>query len=316
MQLDKLNTDGLKALQSFSSQTAEIVQDYIKDIGKSTLSDKDKIISALNLIKEKEESFLKLHQSEYKSTASDTFEHSFAVAKIMKEYAKQKGMSEEMQDILYIAGLVHDIGKIAIDNNIVQKNGRLTPEEKEKMDKHAHIGKQIIEELNLSEKVNKFCQIAADAHHLSYGNDNNILKNVLSNAGLSTNIEDALQMVYTLSVVDKMHALMSDRCYKDGLSYEVTKSILNDCYERNEFHHETFIDFMDNVVPKMGLAKALESKKQFAPTAEKYKEIIGKISKKITQDYLNNSKREALMPKEMQNNTKPVLNPNTRAMQN
>ena len=316
MQLDKLNTDGLKALQSFSSQTAEIVQDYIKDIGKSTLSDKDKIISALNLIKEKEENFLKLHQSEYKSTTSDTFEHSFAVAKIMKEYAKQKGMSAEMQDVLYIAGLAHDIGKIAIDNNILLKNGRLTPEEKEKMDKHAHIGKQIIEELNLSEKVNKFCQIAADAHHLSYGNDNNILKNVLSNAGLSTNIEDALQMVYTLSVVDKMHALMSDRCYKEGLSYEVTGSILNDCYERNEFHHETFVDFMDNVVPKMGLVKALESKKQFAPAAEKYKEIIGKINKKITQDYLNNNKREALMPKEMQNNIKPVLNPNARAMQN
>ena len=121
MQLDKLNTDGLKALQSFSSQTAEIVQDYIKDIGKSTLSDKDKIISALNLIKEKEESFLKLHQSEYKSTTSDTFEHSFAVAKIMKEYAKQKGMSEEMQDVYYIIGIVHDIGKIAIDNNILLK---------------------------------------------------------------------------------------------------------------------------------------------------------------------------------------------------
>ena len=55
--------------------------------------------------------------------------HSDRVARFSVRLAQQMGLPQEQLDVIYMGGLLHDIGKIGIDDNILRKPSRLTDEE-------------------------------------------------------------------------------------------------------------------------------------------------------------------------------------------
>lgn len=71
--------------------------------------------------------------------------HSEAVARYATAIAKEFNFSEEEVERIYIAGLLHDIGKIGIKEDILLKPGRLTNEEFEAIKEHPLIGIKILE---------------------------------------------------------------------------------------------------------------------------------------------------------------------------
>ena len=74
-----------------------------------------------------------------------TGEHSKRVARIALVLAREMGItSPEELDTIQTGALLHDIGKIAIPDAILLKTGPLTPEEREIMKRHSHIGYNII----------------------------------------------------------------------------------------------------------------------------------------------------------------------------
>jgi len=74
--------------------------------------------------------------------------HSERVAIISKwlseKLATQENLNEEQIQKIYLAGLLHDIGKIGVDESVLRKSGKLTPEERECIRKHPSIGAGIL----------------------------------------------------------------------------------------------------------------------------------------------------------------------------
>ncbi|HZI89604.1 MAG TPA: HD-GYP domain-containing protein, partial [Candidatus Polarisedimenticolia bacterium] len=75
--------------------------------------------------------------------------HSVRVAAYSEAIGKQLGLSPATLDMIHRSCLLHDIGKIAVDETILAKRGRLNEMEREKMDMHVVIGESILRPISL-----------------------------------------------------------------------------------------------------------------------------------------------------------------------
>ncbi len=82
-----------------------------------------------------------------------TAQHSEHVAVLVSALARERAWSEERIGLLREAALVHDVGKLAISEEILQRPGKLTPEEYAEVKRHAEIGAQIASEMLETEQV-------------------------------------------------------------------------------------------------------------------------------------------------------------------
>ena len=112
---------------------------------------------------------------------------------------------EQFFENLYIAGLLHDIGKIGVPEAILNKQGKLTPEEYEIMKKHTAVGAEIVRPLALP----KECVDGIYYHH-EYYNGSGYPEGV---KGADIPITAAI-----LAVADAFDAMTSDRPYRKSLS--------------------------------------------------------------------------------------------------
>jgi hypothetical protein len=78
---------------------------------------------------------------------SYTYGHSERVARIALELGQELGLHEDELSDLYLAGLLHDIGKIGIPDTVLLKTGALTAEEFEQIKQHVAIGYSILSDL-------------------------------------------------------------------------------------------------------------------------------------------------------------------------
>lgn len=76
-----------------------------------------------------------------------THGHSERVALLSRELAQHVGMTDQQVERIYIAGLLHDVGKIGISESVLRKSGRLTDEEFAEMKKHPEIGARILNDI-------------------------------------------------------------------------------------------------------------------------------------------------------------------------
>lgn len=76
---------------------------------------------------------------------ADTASHSLRVTLCTASWAMAMGMSEEQRDVMEVAALLHDIGKIAVPDNVLLKPGPLTREEMAVMNLHRRTGVQILQ---------------------------------------------------------------------------------------------------------------------------------------------------------------------------
>jgi putative nucleotidyltransferase with HDIG domain len=73
--------------------------------------------------------------------------HSERVALLSRHLSKEIGLSEHQVERVYMAGLLHDVGKIGVPEAVLQKPGKLTVEEFEQMKKHPEIGARILQDI-------------------------------------------------------------------------------------------------------------------------------------------------------------------------
>lgn len=133
-----------------------------------------------------------------------TYLHSVAVCALMIALGKQLGVEENQLKLLGMAGLLHDVGKIAMPEDILNKPGRLTDDEFELIKTHPVRGWEILKE---SPSMNTLVQDVCLHHHERV--DGTGYPDQLSGSALTL----AARMGAICDVYD---AITSDRCYKAG----------------------------------------------------------------------------------------------------
>jgi len=133
--------------------------------------------------------------------------HSERVTKYGLEIGKEMGLSKKDLDVLKRGGLLHDIGKLGISNEILDKTGKMTKEEREIMQKHPHLGARILEPIAAyTDTMHIVLQ-----HHENY-----------DGTGYPDGLAGEEISLYSriCAVADRYEALTSQRPYRKGLSPE------------------------------------------------------------------------------------------------
>ena len=137
------------------------------------------------------------------------------------EISSKYSITAEQQDMIPLASALHDIGKIGIDEKILNKPGRLTPEEFEVMKTHSMLGAKMLHDLdNFAEQpLLQTAYEIARWHHERW--DGRGYPDGLK----GDEIPISAQLV---SLADVYDALTSERCYKKAFSHEkAVQMILN-----------------------------------------------------------------------------------------
>ena len=139
----------------------------------------------------------------------------------LSESSSRSSITAEQQDMIPLASALHDIGKIGIDEKVLNKPGRLTPEEFEVMKTHSMLGAQMLHDLdNFAEQpLLQTAYEIARWHHERW--DGRGYPDGLK----GDEIPISAQLV---SLADVYDALTSERCYKKAFSHEkAVQMILN-----------------------------------------------------------------------------------------
>ena len=117
-------------------------------------------------------------------------------------------------ELIGISSALHDIGKVGVEDSILQKHGRLTPAERERMQLHTQIGDQCLREIERRLGPTNFLQMAREivvSHHEWWDGQGYPNGLVGEQIPLSARI---------VSVADVYDALRSKRVYKEPLPHE------------------------------------------------------------------------------------------------
>lgn len=143
-----------------------------------------------------------------------TYEHSFRVAHYSELVSKKMNLGQEMHDRLHIAAHLHDIGKIGVQDRILNKPGRLTREEMMEIQTHPRIG------YNILSRLAHFRDIAIIVLHHHERYDGKGYPSGLKEDGIP--LESRI-----ISVADAFDAMTSDRPYRKGLPFERAMEEIN-----------------------------------------------------------------------------------------
>ena len=150
-----------------------------------------------------------------------TYEHSTGVANLVNLVTKGLGYADEVQDKMHIAALLHDVGKLAIANSIIDSHGKLTDEERYEINKHTYYTRWILEQIDGFEEITEF----ASNHHEKINGNGYPLH-------LSGNQISELDRV--LAICDIYQALTEERPYRNRMPLEKVWSIIDEMVDRNE----------------------------------------------------------------------------------
>ncbi|MCR4788055.1 MAG: HD-GYP domain-containing protein [Lachnospiraceae bacterium] len=144
--------------------------------------------------------------------AKDTYSHghSLRVAEYSERIARAMGRSAEECYKIYYTALLHDVGKIGIDDSIINKKGKLTPEEYEIIKQHPAMGNQILSSIN----EYPYLSIGAHFHHERYDGKGYPV-------GLKG--DDIPEIARIISVADAYDAMSSNRSYRDAIPQQLVR---------------------------------------------------------------------------------------------
>lgn len=154
---------------------------------------------------------------DYKSPFTST--HSIGVACIAKKLAGYMGLGEETSQKIYLAGALHDIGKVAIGNDILEKPDKLTDEEYSVMKHHAAYTYYILSDINGFDEIRDW---AAFHHERLDGTGYPFGK-----TAEELNVEERI-----MAGADIYQALTESRPYKSGMPHNKACSILYDMADK------------------------------------------------------------------------------------
>jgi len=144
-----------------------------------------------------------------------TADHSAAVAVYSRDIAVQMGLPPHEVELVHLTGLVHDIGKIGVRAEVLQKVSALNDDEWAEMRRHSEIGAQILVEVEDYAEVARIVR----SHHERF-----------DGAGYPDGLarEEIPFLARVIAVADAYNAMTSDRPYRGAMSPETAiQQLLN-----------------------------------------------------------------------------------------
>jgi putative nucleotidyltransferase with HDIG domain len=184
--------------------------------------------------------------SRLKTSDEYTYMHSVAVCALMVALARRMGMPEEQIREAGVAGLMHDVGKMMIDPQILNKPGRLTAEEFDVMKYHPEAGLRILE---ASLPINAMVKDVCLHHHEK-----------VDGSGYPHGLAGEQISIFARmgAVCDVYDAVTSDRPYKKG--WGAAHSIREMASWKGHFDEVVFQNFVKTVgIYPVGALVRLES---------------------------------------------------------
>ena len=173
------------------------------------------------------------------------------------EISSQYPLTTEQQDMIPLASALHDIGKIGIDEKILNKPGRLTPEEFEVIKTHPMLGAKILHDLDNfgEEPLLQTAYEIARWHHERW--DGRGYPDGLK----GDDIPISAQLVALADVYD---ALTSERCYKKAFSHEKAVQMIRngECGAFNPLLLQCLTDTQDELNEKLHPRTQMQGKQE------------------------------------------------------
>jgi HD-GYP domain-containing protein (c-di-GMP phosphodiesterase class II) len=187
---------------TFNTMASEI-QDHIQSLKKAADENRELFLGTIRTLAETID-------------AKDPYTrgHAVRVNRYAVIIARELGLSEEEIADIHIASLMHDLGKIGINDDILKKPGKLTPEEYEVMKTHAARGAQIM----LPIRQMKSILAGLRSHHEKW-----------NGSGYPDGLvgEDIPLMARIIAVADTFDAVTTHRPYQGAKTFEEALDILN-----------------------------------------------------------------------------------------
>lgn len=173
-----------------------------------------------------------------------THGHSHRVGQYSCWIAEELSYSHEEMEILRHGGILHDIGKIAVREEVLNKPGRLTAEEYEHIKIHPTVGYNILKQIN---ELDALLPIVLSHHERIDGKG---YPNSLPGDEIPTNARIA-------AIADTFDALTSNRPYRDGMPLEKAIAILESV--KGTQLDAAFVDIFVKKVRERGIIPARDS---------------------------------------------------------
>ncbi len=142
--------------------------------------------------------------------------HSLNVSFYAQQICEQLGLPLNQSKTISLAGLFHDIGKVSVNENILEKADRLTKEEWSVIQTHPEVGAKIVKNVPTLKEISEIIR----CHHLHYIGkgypDGPIKKQIPLGARI-------------VSVADAFDAMTTKRCYRNAMSIEEAFNELKSC---------------------------------------------------------------------------------------
>ena len=166
-----------------------------------------------------------------------THGHSSRVAAYSREIARRAGYSESEQDRIYMMGILHDVGKIGIQDAIINKTSRLTDEEYAQIKTHPVVGSDILKNITDFPEL----MIGARWHHERY--DGRGYPDGLAGEAIP-------EVARIIAVADTYDAMTSNRSYRGALSQAHVRGEIQRC--RGSQFDPRFADIMLQMIDEDG----------------------------------------------------------------
>lgn len=163
-----------------------------------------KSVSPVNLNYASQRELARLFSRVVDAKSPYTEQHSERVALVARQLAGDLGISGAELEQVEIAGLLHDIGKLRVSEDIIEKPGKLTPDERASMQRHSYDTFRILQRVFADTKIPMW----AGFHHENLRGEGYPFKS----SGVSQDIECRI-----ISVADIFQALAQTRPYRESM---------------------------------------------------------------------------------------------------
>ncbi|MBI4918969.1 HD domain-containing protein [archaeon] len=171
----------------------------------------------------------------------ETYEHSLRVGLLSVDLGLENHLNDFELRLLGYAGLLHDVGKSKIPEEILSKQGKLTNEELEMIKGHSRSGFLEVDELEYG-----LIKLIVVAHHeykkSSYPRSGKDRRKQSRNKDRRKNKVDISKLAEIIAAADMYDALASQRSYKKEMNKEEIKKILEEQYIGNHKYIAQVLD--------------------------------------------------------------------------